>query len=595
MRSSSRASWLVDRGRTVAVGAVVGGSSPRRRVGRALLAPVLAPARGRGREAARGAALLLSPLEDPDAPGSWPSTCARRRAVALAAGVGWTALRPRRTRARVARLAAELGAAPPPGTLKDALAAALGDPTVDVLYWVPGGRRLRRRRRGAARAAGGDGDARSSAAAACSPSSSTMPPRFPGGELERLLGPAARLAIENEAAAGRGARPARRSCAPRARGSSRPATRRAGASSATCTTARSSACSPSSLDSALARAGADGELAAAALDDDRDEVDRAFSELRELAHGIYPAVLTEAGLEAALATLADVAPLAGRAAATSPTSASRAAVEAGAYVVVDEAIRDAAARRATAISVSAAVHDGRLVITAADDGAPREPSLVHVADRVGALGGAAGPRAHDLQRGDPMRVVVAEDAMLTREGLARLLGERGRRGRRPRPRTPTSCCARSRATRPDAAIVDIRMPPTHTDEGLVAAQRDPRRSTPTSRVLVLSQLRRARATRCGCSRSIPSASATCSRTASSTSPCSSTRCAGSPTARPSIDPTIVARLLGRRRQREPARRAHRARARGARAARRGPLQPRDRRSASSSPSAPSRPTSSRSS
>jgi hypothetical protein len=64
-----------------------------------------------------------------------------------------------------------------------------------------------------------------------------------------------------------------------------------------------------------------------------------------------------------------------------------AAVEASAYVTVDEAIRDAALRRATAIHVSAVVRDGRLVITAGDDGAPRDTSLIHVADRVGALGG----------------------------------------------------------------------------------------------------------------------------------------------------------------------------------------------------------------
>jgi hypothetical protein len=64
-----------------------------------------------------------------------------------------------------------------------------------------------------------------------------------------------------------------------------------------------------------------------------------------------------------------------------------AAVEAGAYVTIDEAIRDAAARRATAISVTAVVRDGRLVVTADDDGEPRDASLVHVADRVGALGG----------------------------------------------------------------------------------------------------------------------------------------------------------------------------------------------------------------
>jgi hypothetical protein len=85
------------------------------------------------------------------------------------------------------------------------------------------------------------------------------------------------------------------------------------------------------------------------------EVDRAFTELRELAHGIYPAVLTEAGLEAALPTLADTAPLVVR---LGDITAERlpAPIEAGAYVTVDEAIRDAAARRASAIDV---IRDGK--------------------------------------------------------------------------------------------------------------------------------------------------------------------------------------------------------------------------------------------
>jgi hypothetical protein len=107
-------------------------------------------------------------------------------------------------------------------------------------------------------------------------------------------------------------------------------------------------------------------------------------------------VLTEAGLEAALPTLADVAPLVVRLQDVTDERLP-AAVEAGAYVTVAEAIRDAAARRATAISVSAAVRDGRLVIVAADDGAPRETSLVHVADRVGALGGGLDLAPTDLR------------------------------------------------------------------------------------------------------------------------------------------------------------------------------------------------------
>ena len=68
-----------------------------------------------------------------------------------------------------------------------------------------------------------------------------------------------------------------------------------------------------------------------------------------------------------------------------------------------------------------------------------------------------------------MRVVIAEDSVLLREGLARLLGERGlRRGRQLRA-TPTTCCCKVRSYSPDVAIVDIRLPPTHNDEGLRAA------------------------------------------------------------------------------------------------------------------------------
>ena len=64
-----------------------------------------------------------------------------------------------------------------------------------------------------------------------------------------------------------------------------------------------------------------------------------------------------------------------------------------------------------------------------------------------------------------------------------------------------------RLKQPDAAIVDIRMPPSHTDEGLVAAQQI-RADHPAIGVLVLSQyVEPSYAMRL--SRSIPSASATC--------------------------------------------------------------------------------------
>ncbi|WP_329084054.1 MULTISPECIES: response regulator transcription factor [unclassified Streptosporangium] len=84
-----------------------------------------------------------------------------------------------------------------------------------------------------------------------------------------------------------------------------------------------------------------------------------------------------------------------------------------------------------------------------------------------------------------MRVVIAEDNMLLREGLARLLAEGGF--------DVVSAVADSVALltevarhRPDVAIVDIRLPPTQTDEGLRAA-REIRRRHPGTGVLVLSQ------------------------------------------------------------------------------------------------------------
>jgi serine/threonine-protein kinase len=83
-----------------------------------------------------------------------------------------------------------------------------------------------------------------------------------------------------------------------------------------------------------------------------------------------------------------------------------------------------------------------------------------------------------------VRLVIADDETLLREGLARLLTEAGfdvvgRVG------TADELMRRVELARPDVAIVDIRMPPTQTDEGLVAAQ-EIRRLHPAVGVLVLS-------------------------------------------------------------------------------------------------------------
>lgn len=84
-----------------------------------------------------------------------------------------------------------------------------------------------------------------------------------------------------------------------------------------------------------------------------------------------------------------------------------------------------------------------------------------------------------------MRVVIAEDVALLREGLARLLESEGVEvvGQSAN----ADDLMRHVALRsPDVAIVDIRLPPTHTDEGLAAAKRI-RADHPSCGVLVLSQ------------------------------------------------------------------------------------------------------------
>ena len=85
----------------------------------------------------------------------------------------------------------------------------------------------------------------------------------------------------------------------------------------------------------------------------------------------------------------------------------------------------------------------------------------------------------------PLRVLLADDATVIREGLARLLADEGFQvvGQ---VGDATELMARIGRDLPDVAIVDIRMPPSYTDEGLVAA-REIRAAHPGVGVLVLSQ------------------------------------------------------------------------------------------------------------
>ena len=84
-----------------------------------------------------------------------------------------------------------------------------------------------------------------------------------------------------------------------------------------------------------------------------------------------------------------------------------------------------------------------------------------------------------------MRVVIADDVMIVRSGLSRLLVDAGVEvvGEAADAEALLRLVAHEL---PDVAIVDIRMPPTHTDEGLVAARRI-RTAYPGTGVVVLSQ------------------------------------------------------------------------------------------------------------
>jgi DNA-binding NarL/FixJ family response regulator len=86
---------------------------------------------------------------------------------------------------------------------------------------------------------------------------------------------------------------------------------------------------------------------------------------------------------------------------------------------------------------------------------------------------------------EPLRVVIGEDDVLLREGIVRLLGEAGfevvaQTG------DAEDFLRRSLAHRPDVAVVDVHMPPGHSDDGLRAAL-ELRRQRPATGILILSQ------------------------------------------------------------------------------------------------------------
>jgi len=371
---------------TLCAGRLLQDSGPARRT----LPPVATPAiLLAGAVMAHAIALQRMPQEDPSDPAFRTIFALGCVAVLLlATGLVWAAVRTRVQRRAVARIATSLGQAPPPGSLRAALAKAVGDPDLQIAYRLPDAEYyVDADGRPVAEPVAGPGRAitaliRDGRRIAVVSHTAALP------DLERQIGAAVRLALENERLQAEVLAQLDQLRASRVRIIETGDTERRRLERDLHDGAQQRLLALS-YDVRLARAHAqaDGDpQTGSLLTQATDQAQAALGELRELAHGIYPAILAEAGLGAALATLADAAPL-----PVELRGADQgrypAAVETAAYLLVAEALQDAAGRDASHTTVSTVRTGGRLVVTVNDDGTDRTAAMVQLADRIGALDG----------------------------------------------------------------------------------------------------------------------------------------------------------------------------------------------------------------
>ena len=338
--------------------------------------------------AAQAIALLRTPLEGPEFTVFSALFQVRAWSVGvLAAGLAWTVVRPPLTRSAVSRLASYLGDAPVPGALGAVLAKVTNDPAVEVAYWLPeSGRFVDGSGKTVQEAAPDSGKTvtrilregrlvaivRNDAAAA------------DADRLERAIGAAARLAVDNERLQAGVLAQLEDLRASRARiveaGDAERrrlerdlhdgAQQRLLALSYELRMARGAAvASDPQLDAILTSAIGQAREAA--------------SQLRDLAHGIYPAILTEAGLGPALQSLAESAPLPVIVRGTLDERLPE-QVERAAYLVAAGSIDAGSDAAVGKISIHVAQAGDHLVIET--EGAGAGP-FTDLADRVGAIGG----------------------------------------------------------------------------------------------------------------------------------------------------------------------------------------------------------------
>jgi signal transduction histidine kinase len=301
--------------------------------------------------------------------------------AALAVAVAWGLLRTRRTRSSLARLVVELGESAPAGGLREALARTLADPELEIVYPVGEG--------SYADAGGRTVDLARAEGRAATPLLRDGRPvavllhrtgLLDNPELVEEVASAARLALENERLQAEVRAQLEDLRASRARIIEAGDAERRRLERDLHDGAQQRLVGLSvALRLLRGQFGTDqDQQLAARLDEAEAELRRAVTELRELAHGIHPAVLSDEGLAAALEALAEVTPASLRIAAL-PQERFPAPVETAAYIVVAEAAKAGAAR------VSATRRDGALVVDVETEAEP--DGFVDLEDRVGALDG----------------------------------------------------------------------------------------------------------------------------------------------------------------------------------------------------------------
>ena len=226
----------------------------------------------------------------------------------------------------------------------------------------------------------------------------------------------------------------------------------------------------------------------------RDASVKALAELRALVRGIHPPVLADRGLADAIRALALDAP-ARISLASDLNGRPPAPVESAAYFAASELLANVskhAEARQTWVDIR--YTDGccgsasPTTATAAPSGPGYrlrgiERRLAAFDEVLAISSPPGGPTASHY--GDPVRVVIAEDLFLPRDGLTRMLQAHGLQIAAAVD-NGADLLAAVTADQPDVAIVDVRLPPTFTDEGIRAALAA-RREVPGLPVLVLSQ------------------------------------------------------------------------------------------------------------